>query len=48
MSTKQRKVAIIGAGISGVASAAHLLKRNVDVTIYERNSVAGGVWYGES
>lgn len=40
----QKEVAIIGAGISGVASAAHLLQRGVKVTLFERNSSAGGVW----
>jgi cation diffusion facilitator CzcD-associated flavoprotein CzcO len=39
------RVAVIGAGISGVVSAAHLLSRDVEVTLFERNSSAGGVWY---
>ncbi|KAI1871598.1 uncharacterized protein JN550_004592 [Neoarthrinium moseri] len=38
-------VAVIGAGISGVTSAAHLLRQGLNVTIFERSSVAGGVWH---
>ena len=45
MTTENPKdVAIIGAGISGIATAVHLLRRGVNVTIFERNSVPGGVW----
>lgn len=39
------RVAVIGAGISGVVSAAHLLAAGVKVTVFERNKAAGGVWY---
>ncbi|KAK7981663.1 hypothetical protein PG988_003901 [Apiospora saccharicola] len=39
------RVAVIGAGISGVASAAHLLRYGLDVTVFERSSIAGGVWH---
>lgn len=39
------KVAIIGAGISGVCTAAHLLKEGLQPTVFERSSVAGGVWH---
>lgn len=39
-----QRVAVIGAGISGVVSAAHLLRAGFDVTIFERNSEAGGIW----
>jgi cation diffusion facilitator CzcD-associated flavoprotein CzcO len=39
------KVAIIGAGISGVVTAAHLLNAGLEVTVFERNKEAGGVWY---
>lgn len=46
MTTKQPlNVAIIGAGISGVVTAAHLSRRGVNVTIFERAAEAGGVWY---
>jgi cation diffusion facilitator CzcD-associated flavoprotein CzcO len=36
---------VIGSGISGVAAAAHLLREGLDVTVFERNNAAGGVWY---
>ncbi|EAW12388.1 putative FAD dependent oxidoreductase [Aspergillus clavatus NRRL 1] len=39
-----QKVAVIGAGISGVVSAAHLLAAGIEVTVFERNDAAGGVW----
>ncbi|KAL5046175.1 hypothetical protein BDW71DRAFT_207537 [Aspergillus fruticulosus] len=39
-----RRVAVIGAGISGVVSAAHLLQAGLDVTAFERSHAAGGVW----
>ena len=39
------RVAVIGAGISGVVTAAHLLKAGLEVTVFERNQEAGGVWY---
>ncbi|KAL4769359.1 major facilitator superfamily domain-containing protein [Aspergillus nidulans var. acristatus] len=39
-----RRVAVIGAGISGVVSAAHLMQAGLDVTVYERSHAAGGVW----
>lgn len=40
-----RTVAVIGAGISGVTSAAHLLRQGLEVTVFERSSTAGGVWH---
>ncbi|KAJ5256798.1 hypothetical protein N7478_012902 [Penicillium angulare] len=39
-----QSVAVVGAGISGVVSAAHLLASGKNVTIFERNQAAGGVW----
>lgn len=39
-----RRVAVIGAGISGVVSAGHLLAAGLNVTVFERNEAAGGVW----
>ncbi|CEJ57997.1 hypothetical protein PMG11_06669 [Penicillium brasilianum] len=41
---KIRRVAVIGAGISGVVSAGHLLAAGLDVTVFERSQAAGGVW----
>ena len=40
-----RTVAVIGAGISGVCAAAHLIKQGLRVTVFERSSIAGGVWH---
>jgi cation diffusion facilitator CzcD-associated flavoprotein CzcO len=44
--TDQRRprVGIIGAGVSGVLAAAHLIETSVDVTVFERLSEPGGVW----
>jgi NADPH-dependent 2,4-dienoyl-CoA reductase/sulfur reductase-like enzyme len=39
-----RRVAVIGAGVSGVASAVHLRAAGLDITVFERSSKAGGVW----
>jgi ACS family pantothenate transporter-like MFS transporter len=38
------RVAIIGAGISGIVTAAHLKNAGFSVTVFERAKVAGGVW----
>jgi len=39
---KRKSVAIIGAGIGGVATAIKLAKSGFDVTVYEKNSAPGG------
>ncbi|KAK5227775.1 hypothetical protein LTR47_008582 [Exophiala xenobiotica] len=41
-------VAVIGAGVSGVSAAAHLLKNGLEVVLFERASIAGGVWHFDS
>lgn len=38
-------IAIIGAGISGISAAAHLLRIGLNVTVFERTKVIGGVWH---
>ncbi|KAJ5674393.1 Dimethylaniline monooxygenase N-oxide-forming [Penicillium maclennaniae] len=38
------RVAVIGAGISGIVSAAQLLAAGLQVTVFERSQAAGGVW----
>lgn len=43
-----KTAAIIGAGVSGVASAVHLRKAGLEVTVLERNPHVGGVWYGST
>lgn len=39
-----KKVAVIGAGVSGVSAAVHLHQAGVKVTVFERGAKAGGVW----
>jgi phytoene dehydrogenase-like protein len=41
---KIHTVAVVGAGISGVVAAAHLLRNGLKVTVLERSSGPGGVW----
>jgi cation diffusion facilitator CzcD-associated flavoprotein CzcO len=38
------RVAVIGAGVSGLTSAKHLRAAGLEVVVYERSSVSGGVW----
>ncbi|RMZ80306.1 hypothetical protein DV738_g2805, partial [Chaetothyriales sp. CBS 135597] len=45
MALRVKSVAVIGAGISGVTAAAHLLKQGLEVTLFERSSISGGVWH---
>lgn len=40
-----KSVGIIGAGVSGVAAAVHLKLAGLDVTVFERASTSGGIWY---
>lgn len=44
MAPKYNRVAVIGAGISGLVSALHLKKEGIDVVIFERSNSVGGVW----
>ncbi|CAE7212362.1 dimethylaniline monooxygenase [Pyrenophora teres f. teres] len=44
MNFPSNRVAVIGAGISGVVAAAHLKNEGLDVTVFERSSAAGGIW----
>lgn len=39
-----KKVAVIGAGVSGVCTATHLKEAGIEVTVFERSAKAGGVW----
>ncbi|CAM1501457.1 Fc.00g034410.m01.CDS01 [Cosmosporella sp. VM-42] len=39
-----RTVAIIGAGLSGLVSAVHLLRAGINITIFERANHVGGAW----
>lgn len=44
MENQIKTVAVIGAGVSGVAVAVHLKAAGLDVTVFERTNRAGGVW----
>jgi cation diffusion facilitator CzcD-associated flavoprotein CzcO len=44
MGSRQKRVAVIGAGVSGVATAKYLLSSGLDVVIFERSKTAGGNW----
>jgi len=39
---KQKSVLIIGAGLAGIAAAAHLAKRGLHITVLEKNAHPGG------
>lgn len=43
-SGKIETVAIIGAGLSGIVSAVHLLRAGFDITVLERADSVGGAW----
>jgi phytoene dehydrogenase-like protein len=45
MNSSTKHVAVVGAGISGITAAAHLKKEGLEVTVFERSSAAGGIWY---
>ena len=38
------KIAVIGAGISGIVAAHYMVKSGHEVTVYEKSSELGGVW----
>jgi phytoene dehydrogenase-like protein len=40
-----KTVGVIGAGVSGVATAIHLRKAGLEVKVFERNPHVGGVWH---
>jgi len=39
------RVAVIGAGVSGIASAYRLQQAGVDFSVFEKNEEVGGVWW---
>ena len=41
-------IGIIGAGISGIASAKEAIKNGYNVQLFEKNESIGGVWYSKS
>jgi len=42
-----KKIAIIGAGLTGLTTAFYLKKNNIDVTLFESNHRIGGVIHTE-
>ncbi|CAJ0604336.1 unnamed protein product [Cylicocyclus nassatus] len=44
MATEKKRVAIVGAGASGLPSIRHALLYDLDVTCYEASSYVGGLW----
>ena len=44
MDNEIKRVAVIGAGVSGLTAAKHLKSRGLEVVIFERTSRVGGVW----
>lgn len=43
-SPQTQRVAVIGAGVSGVVSAKYLKASGFEVVVYERSKQAGGNW----
>lgn len=43
---KVSSVAVVGADVSGVFATTYLKEAGLQVTVFERSSVTGGVWYG--
>ena len=39
------RVAVVGAGVSGIAAGYRLQQAQLDVTIFEKNQEVGGVWW---
>jgi cation diffusion facilitator CzcD-associated flavoprotein CzcO len=39
-----QRVAVVGAGATGLCAARHLLQRGMDVTVFEMGSSVGGLW----
>jgi cation diffusion facilitator CzcD-associated flavoprotein CzcO len=44
MGSLQKRVAVIGAGVSGAVSAKHLKESGIEVVVFERSKQAGGNW----
>ena len=38
-----QSIAVIGAGVSGIAAAVHLKREGLNVTVFERSPKAGGI-----
>ncbi len=44
VSQKNKRIAVIGAGISGIAAAKVLKKKEYEVVVFEKSTEIGGVW----
>lgn len=44
LTSQSRRVAVIGAGVSGITGAKCLLEEGLDPVVYERSGSIGGVW----
>ncbi|KAL4868672.1 hypothetical protein BDV12DRAFT_197020 [Aspergillus spectabilis] len=42
---RQERVAVIGAGVSGLTAAKHLCSFGIRVSIFERPAAVGGIWH---
>ncbi|KAI0766412.1 FAD/NAD-P-binding domain-containing protein [Trametes elegans] len=43
-SAGRARIAVIGAGLTGVSSAAHAVAHGFDVVLYEQEATVGGIW----
>ena len=44
MVSRRKRVAVVGAGVSGVTTAKHLKDFGIEVVVFERSKQAGGNW----
>ncbi|KAL3421143.1 putative flavin dependent monooxygenase [Phlyctema vagabunda] len=44
MGSISKRVAVIGAGVSGLTTARHLIDSGIEVVVFERSATAGGIW----
>ena len=44
MNAESKTIAVLGAGVAGLAAAKALAQHGFDVTVYETRSELGGVW----
>jgi len=44
MVSEIKRVAVIGAGVSGLSTARHLKSQGLEVVVFERSARAGGIW----
>jgi ribulose 1,5-bisphosphate synthetase/thiazole synthase len=44
MDYKAKRIAVVGSGLSGIATAKHLDAAGLEVVVLERSSKPGGIW----